>query len=392
MIIKRLILNRLGASNKSILLLGPRQTGKSTLINELKPDLTINLSDQEVFTRYLSDPGLLRRMIGQKYTVLIDEVQRIPSLLNTVQALIDENKSRRFFLTGSSARKLRRGEANLLPGRIHSFSLGPLTPLELGDKFEVLKACRQGLLPDPYLDPIENSWQKTLRTYAMTYLKEEIQAEALTKNLEGFSRFFHVAAGWSGDFVDFTKLSSLSEIERTSVKRYFGILEDTLIVHRVEAFAKSQKVRLIQHPRFYFFDIGVLNGVMSNFEASSDRIGRLFEHLVMQTIHATAQAFDKDIRMSVYRTSNGIEVDLILEEGNRLYAIEIKSTKRVTEFDFRGLNHFSRWYGKKHKAILVSLDPKIQNFTHGLAIPLYELWNQLGWNKQIKSMPTSKWE
>lgn len=378
--IKRLIAPSLQSSKKSILLLGPRQTGKSTLIKQLRPDIEINLADQAVFTRFLSDPSLLRRIVGVSKTIMIDEIQRIPSLLNTIQALIDENKNRRFYLTGSSARKLRRGEANLLPGRIHSYSLGPLTPIELGESFDELKACRQGLLPDPYLESDARSWQKTLKTYAATYLREEVQAEALTKNLEGFSRFLNIAAAWSGQFLDFSKMSSLAEIERTSARRYFEILEDTLIVQRLNAFAKSEKVRLIQHPRFYFFDVGVLNGIMGNFTVSPDRIGSLFEHLVVQTIHSTAQALDRDIRMSVYRTSGGAEVDIILEEGRDIFAIEVKATKKVSHNDFRGLKAFSDFVGKKkHSAIVVSMDNQVQHFDGGIAIPLSKLWQHLGW-------------
>jgi predicted AAA+ superfamily ATPase len=379
MYVKRLLSEQLKLSNKSILLLGPRQTGKSTLIKELEPSLSINLADQGEFTRYLADPGLLRRVIGKNRTVFIDEVQRIPSLLNTVQALIDEDKKRRFYLTGSSARKLRRGDANLLPGRLHSYLMGPLTPIELGADFDLMKACRRGLLPEPYLERDENSCRKTLRTYAATYLKEEIQAEALTRNLEGFSRFLNVAAGWSGDFVDFTKMASLAEIEKTSAKRYFEILEDTLVVNRLDAFAKSTKVRLIQHPRFYFFDVGVLNGLLGNFETSADRMGRLFEHLVIQSILATAQALDKEVRLSVYRTSGGAEVDLILEAEKDLFAIEIKATKKVTTSDFRGLVQFAKFYGKKHRSLVVSLDDKDQEFQAGAAVSLSSLWTQLGW-------------
>jgi predicted AAA+ superfamily ATPase len=377
--VARLLLSHLRESTKSILLLGPRQTGKSTLIQQLNPELSINLADQSVFTRFLSDPGLLRRSIGNQRTIFIDEVQRIPSLLNTVQALLDENKKRRFFLTGSSASKLRRGQANLLPGRLHAYSLGPLVPLELGDRLDVIKCCQKGLLPDPFLDANPRSWQKTLKTYAATYLREEIQAEALTRNLEGFSRFFNITAAWSGDFVDFTKMASLAEIERTSAKRYFEILEDTLVVRRLEPFAKSEKIRLIQHPRFYFFDVGVLNGVLGNFETSVDRMGKLFEHLVVQTVAATAQALDKDVRLSVYRTAGGAEVDLIVEEGSRVFAIEIKATKKVHPGDFRGLASFANFYGKKHRALLVSMDPHVQEFDEGLAIPLQNLWEQLGW-------------
>lgn len=252
--------------------------------------------------------------------------------------------------------------------------------MELGDKFDVVKSCRRGLLPEPYLDPKENSWQKTLKTYAITYLKEEIQAEALTRNLEGFSRFLNIAASWSGDFVDFTKMGSLAEIEKTSAKRYFEILEDTLVVSRLEAFSKSDKVRLIQHPRFYFFDVGVLNGLLDNFEASTDRLGRLFEHLVIQCVRATAQALDKEIRMSVFRTSAGAEVDLVLEDGKNVFAIEIKATKKVTVSDFRGLIQFSKFFGKQHRSLIVSMDPKSQEFKEGLAIPIQALWTHLEWN------------
>ncbi len=379
MLVKRLIIEKLRNSKKSVLLLGPRQTGKSTLIQQLKPDLQINLADQETFTRYLADPSLLRRVIGQNKSIMIDEIQRITSLLNTVQVLLDEGKGRRFLLTSSSARKLKRGEANLLPGRLYSYLLGPLTPMELDHHFDIIRACRRGLLPDPYLDVDEESAQKTLRTYAATYLKEEVQAEALTRNLEGFSRFFNVAAAWSGDFVDFTKMSSMAEIERTSAKRFFEILEDTLVMYRLEPFAKSQKIRLIQHPRFYIFDVGVLNGVMGNFETSPDRIGRLFEHLVIQSIRSVAQALDKDIRLSVFRTATGVEVDLILEEGKNVFAIEIKSTRKVSRTDFRGLVGFARFFGRKHRSFLISMDPRQQEFDEGIALSLQELWSHLGW-------------
>jgi predicted AAA+ superfamily ATPase len=381
MLIKRNLLETLQKTRKSILLLGPRQTGKSTLMKQLSPDLIINLADQSQFTRFLADPGLLRRVSAGSRRTMIDEIQRIPSLLNTTQALIDEDKTRQFLLTGSSARKLRRGNANLLPGRVHAFSMGPLTPLELGEEFDVIRACRRGLLPEPYLDESETSFKKTLRTYAATYLKEEIQAESLTRNLEGFSRFFNVAASWSGDFVDFTKLSSLAEIERTSAKRYFEILLDTLVAYRLDPFTKSDKVRLVQHPRFYFFDVGVLNGVMGDFETPEDRIGRLFEHLTIQIVISTAQCLDKDIRTSVFRTQTGREVDLILEDGKDVFAIEIKATKKVSNGDFNGLLAFKKFYGKRHKSILVSRDPRKQEFDHGVAVPLNLLCKELGWTK-----------
>jgi predicted AAA+ superfamily ATPase len=195
--------------------------------------------------------------------IFIDEVQRIPSVLNTIQAIIDNDKTKQFYLTGSSARKLKRGQANLLPGRILSYELGPLTHQELADNFELARALSRGLLPGIYNEKSEQAAEKLLKTYAATYLKEEVQAEALTRNLEGFSRYFQIMASRSGDFTDFSKFASAAMIERTTAKRYFDVLVDTLIIQPVEAFTKTSRRRLVQHPRYYFFDVGVLNGCLN---------------------------------------------------------------------------------------------------------------------------------
>ncbi len=346
---------KLASARRSYLLLGPRQTGKSTLIRFLAPELEINLSDEETYVAFLRDPGLLKQRIRNAKTVFIDEIQRIPSLLNTVQYLLDRENSPKFMLTGSSARKLKRGQANLLPGRIFTYEIGPLSYSELGDHFDLHFALQKGLLPGIYLEEDRETWTKLLRSYAITYLKEEIQAEALTRNLEGFSRFFDVACSHSGDFVDFTKFASLASIERMSAKRYFDILIDTLAVHAIEPFAKSQRVRLVQHPRFYLYDVGVLNGALNNFETSNDRIGKLFEHLVIQLIRSEMQGRDEEIRFSVYRTQTGSEVDLIVERKRAMYAIEIKATTKINSRDLRGLRNFASYYGKAHTPLVIYL-------------------------------------
>jgi predicted AAA+ superfamily ATPase len=353
MFIKRILQARLAAARRSFLLLGPRQTGKSTLIRSLAPELEINLADEETFVEFLRHPGLLKQRILKARTVFIDEIQRIPSLLNTVQYLLDQARPPQFLLTGSSARKLRRGQANLLPGRIFTYELGPLSCSELGENFDLRQALRKGLLPGIYLEPDPETWTKLLRSYAATYLKEEIQAEALTRNLEGFSRFFDVVCSHSGDFVDFTKFASLASIERMSARRYFDVLVDTLVVRAIEPFAKSRRIRLVQHPRFYFYDVGVLNGTLGNFEASNDRIGNLFEHLVLQLIGSEFQGRDEEIRLSTYRTEAGTEVDLILERRSRVFAIEIKATKKVSTGDLRGLRSFAAFYGKQHRPLVI---------------------------------------
>jgi len=296
MYIDRLLSILLKDNRKSVLILGPRQTGKSTLIKKLNPDLEINLADEETFVRFLSDPALIKNMLGNAKSVFVDEVQRLPSLLNTIQGILDSKHPPRFILTGSSARKLRRGRANLLPGRVLTYELGPLSPTELGNRFDLKKALSRGLLPGIYLEE-EDVWKKLLHSYAITYLKEEIQAEALTRNLEGFSRFFEVVASRNGNLIDFTKVASQAQIERTSAKRYFDIMIDTLILYPIEAFTKSQRRRLIQHPKYYFFDIGVFNGIMNNYEVSPDRKGLLFENLFLQIILSELKGRDLDARI-----------------------------------------------------------------------------------------------
>lgn len=349
----RRISDAIARARKSVLLLGPRQTGKSTLIRRLAPDLEINLSDEETYLEFLRQPGLLKQTIGKNRTVFVDEVQRIPSLLNSIQFILDRGDRVKFYLTGSSARKLRRGKANLLPGRLFTYELGPLTSSELGGAFDVSKALQKGLLPGVYMEPDGGTWTKLLRSYATTYLKEEVQAEALTRNLEGFSRFFDVMCSASGEFIDFTKVASLASIERMTARRYFDVLLDTLVVTNVDPFTKSTRRRLVQHPRYYVFDVGVLNGALRNFEVSGDRAGRLFEHLVLQLIVSEASSRDLDCRVSVYRTDAGAEVDFIVEISGHLFAVEVKSSRTVTKGDLRGLRSFGEFYGRRHTPLVV---------------------------------------
>jgi predicted AAA+ superfamily ATPase len=270
-----------------------------------------------------------------------------------VQYVLDQPHAPKFYLTGSSARKLKRGKANLLPGRIFTYELGPLSYSELGEKFNLGKALKKGLLPGIYLEEDPETWTKLLRSYVFTYLKEEIQAEALTRNLEGFSRFFDIVCSRSGDFIDFAKFASIASIDRMSARRYFDVLVDTLVLRSIGPFTKSHRARLVQHPRFYLFDVGVLNAALRNFEASSDRIGNLFEHLVLQVLISELQSRDEEFRLSVYRTEAGAEVDFVLERKREVVAIEIKATKKVGMNDLRGLKSFSRFYGKRHTAVVV---------------------------------------
>lgn len=345
-----------------MLLLGPRQTGKSTLIRQLRPDLTIDLAHEPTFLDFARNPRELEERLPPIETraaplaVFVDEVQRLPSLLNTVQSLIDRHGRRiRFLLTGSSARKLRRGNANLLPGRVHTYRLGPLVTAELDYRLDARAALATGTLPGILTDPDVQDRRKTLRSYAATYLKEEIQAESLSRNLEGFARFLGVVGEWAGHHLDLSKLAAAAQVPRQTATRYFEVLEDTLIVQRAEPFASSPSRRLVQHPKFYFFDVGVRNGLLGDFEVSADRAGRLFEQLVFSQLVAGAAALDEEIRISSYRTEHGAEVDFIVQLARDTWALELKASRHVAAHDLRGFVSFADYYGKRYRAAVLYL-------------------------------------
>lgn len=352
----------LARSSRSILLLGPRQTGKSTLIQSLLPDLTINLMHEPTFLEFARNPSELesriRALRGPRSTVFLDEVQRLPSLLNTIQVLLDAEPRRlKFYLTGSSARRLRRGQANLLPGRVHPYSLGPLVSSELPEGAATVELLTTGCLPGIIATREASERRKTLASYAATYLREEIQAESLSRSLEGFARFIGASAEHSGKFLDVSKLAMSAQVPRPSAMRWVEVLEDTLLVRRVSSFAKSLTRRLVQHPKLFYFDVGVLNGLLQNFEPSADRIGALFEHLVLSQLFDSAASLDLPMQVSTYRTEHGAEVDFIVELGRRTWAIEVKASTRVATTDLRGLKSFKDYFGGAHQARVWTLGP-----------------------------------
>ncbi len=260
----------------------------------------------------------------------------------------------RFYLTGSSARKLRRGRANLLPGRVITLELSPLLETELGDAFDLSTSLSVGTLPGIVTDDDARERERVLSSYAGTYLKEEIQAEALTRDLEGFARFLRYCAAAAGQYLDMTRLAAEAHIKRASAIRFFEILEDTLLAFRCDAFAKSERRRLIQHPRFFFFDNGVLNGILGNFKVSEDRKGMLFEHLVTTQVYHTAKALGDEIRLSNYRTEHGAEVDFIIERADgETIAVECKSGNAVGSNDLEGFKSFASFFKKPHRKIVI---------------------------------------
>lgn len=197
-----------------------------------------------------------------------------------------------------------------------------------------------GSLPGIYTETDPREKIKTLQSYAATYLKEEIQAEALTRNIEGFSRFLFVTAHYSGQFLDISKLASEAHIPRQTATRFFEILEDTLLINRCEAFSTNDKKRLIKHPKYFFFDTGVLNALLGNFEVSGDRIGNLFEHLFFNQLINSAKGLDVPYRISTYRTEHGAEVDFIVETNKKSWAVELKASHNIGIRDLRSLKNF----------------------------------------------------
>ncbi|MBI2889724.1 MAG: ATP-binding protein [Nitrospirae bacterium] len=383
--IDRLIRPRLASSRRSTLILGPRQTGKSTLCRSLRPDLLLDLADEGEYLRYAKDPAALRRLVEgapRARLVCVDEIQRVPSLLNVVQSIVDRQGGPRFLLTGSSARKLRRGQANLLPGRIILEHLDALSALEIGPEFRLDRALQVGTLPGVYLD--EREGVDVLGSYAEVYLREEIRAEALTRQIGGYARFLDTAALTSGEWINYSKLASDAEIPKETIRRFFGILEDTLLIFRLPPFhprlRKSR--RLPQRDRFVFFDLGVRNALLGLHRESPgpDRFGPAFEQWMISQVACLNRALRKEWALSSYRTEGGAEVDLVIETEREIIGIEIKSGRTVRPPDLRGLASLAEAVGRyKPVARLVAyrgadtqvFDPSVQ------VLPYLSLFREL---------------
>lgn len=331
-------------------LFGPRQTGKSTLLNELNPDLTINLLNPEEQLRYNKNPNILENQIEalkENSTIFIDEVQRVPKLLDIIHLLMESKKTLTFILCGSSARKLRHGAANLLGGRALYRNLHPLTFEELGTSFNLESVLSFGSLPKIYSFLIKKDVaqaQDYLRSYVITYLREEIKAEALVRNLQGFQNFLDVAVNQYSEQINFSALSRDCQIALSTEKEYYSILEDTLIGFFLKPYLKSERKRMSHQPKFYFFDNGVtraLLGTLRDAPTPQER-GRLFEQWIIQEIVRINDYQQKDWKLSFWRTSHGAEVDLIISRGaNILFAIECKSGKNPSSPEISGLKSFN---------------------------------------------------
>jgi predicted AAA+ superfamily ATPase len=353
---KRKLTEKINATlkrGKSILLLGPRQTGKTTLITQhISYDIHINLIKEDIRISYEKDPALLEKEIRayihiHKKTkppiIFIDEVQKVPQLLNTSQALIDDNVAQ-FIFSGSSARKLKRGhDTNLLPGRIVSLRLDPFMLSEMPENtLDLDQLLTNGSLPGILATQTDEDKEDDLRSYVTTYLEEEIRSEAVVRQIGSFAQFLELAAAESGKTVNFTKLSNQIGIAQTTITTYYQILEDCLIAHRIDPYTKnSPRNRLAKSPKFLFFDLGVRRAsAREGINPNVTHKGHLFEQLVGLELIRESRFLKEPTQLKFWRDHNGPEVDFILENPHFLIPIEVKLTDTPTQKDARHLQIF----------------------------------------------------
>jgi predicted AAA+ superfamily ATPase len=353
----------LKAPEQSFFLLGPRGSGKSTWLRAIFPDAhVIDLLSEETYHRMLASPGLFAdqlRAISTGSWVVVDEVQRLPGLLNEVHRFI-ETKRLRFVLCGSSARKLKRADVNLLAGRALHRSMHPFVPEEMGANFDLEEALRFGLMPIIW---DSNEKDEVLSAYARLYLKEEIQAEALVRNLPGFARFLPLAALFHGQTINVSNIARESGVARTTVAGYLGILEETLLCFRLPAYEAKLRVRERKLPKWYWCDPGIVRSMkrVSGSVAPEEK-GALFEGIVAQLLRAYKDYRGICDQMYYWAPSarSGTEVDFLLVKGKELVAVEVKSGNTYTESWCKGLRAVVQLKGLRRRIIVYPRGPVLQ--------------------------------
>ena len=364
---------------RSVFLFGARQTGKSTLLKQKFPDARyVNLLHADTFRELSNTPEKLRQSLTpQEKLIIIDEVQKLPSLLDEVHAIIEQRKDLRFILTGSNARKLRRGGVNLLAGRARTHYLFPLTWPEIGPSYFEKQICF-GSIPSILLS--DDPWSD-LKEYVGVYLQEEIRAESITRSIEAFSRFLTVAGLSNGLQLNYSNIGNDAQVPPRTVREFFSILEDTLIGFSLPAYRKTKTRKAISTAKFYFFDIGVAHALQGTKEvyAGTVSFGRAFEHLIALEIRAFLSYKQMDIPFTYWRSTSQLEVDFLLDDK---VAIEVKGTGKVHERDTKGLCALKDDIPHLRR-IIVCLESERMLLSSGVeVIPLNEFLNDL-WNGAI---------
>ena len=369
---------------ETFFLWGPRQTGKSTLLRTRYPrSRWLDLLKADEFRRYAANPEFLRQEIEAQRRpvpedqIVIDEIQKVPALLDEVHWLI-ENRGLHFALCGSSARKVRRGAANLLGGRALRYELHGLTANELGNEFDLSRMLNHGYLPRMYE---AGRPARRLDAYVADYLKEEVAAEGLVRNLPAFSGFLDAAALCDGEMINFSNIASDCAVSSPTAKAYFGILEDTLLGRWLPAWRKRRKRRLIRAPKFYFFDVGVVNRLVRRgpLVPGSELYGRALENWVFHELSAFRAYRAPNDDLCYWRLAGGTEVDFVL--GDMRLAVEAKASARIASNHLRGLRSLADEHPEAGRRIVVCLEPRARRTDDGIDIlpaPIFvrRLWQE----------------
>ena len=365
-----------GSEGESFFLWGARQTGKSTLLQNAFPEaLWFDLLLADEYQRMLMNPTLLRETVlaqPEIKTVIIDEIQRIPDLLNEIHWLMTHTNTQ-FIMSGSSPRKIIRSGTNLLGGRALRYELYPFISQEIPD-FNLETALNNGMIPRHYL--MDNP-KRRISAYIGNYLQDEIVSEARIRNVQLFAQFLKAAAFSNGEMVNYSNIATDCGVSAPTIKEYFQILQDTLIGRMVPAFQKKPKRRVITAPKFYFFDIGVVNQLMNrkNISLGSTDYGNAFEHFIYLELYAHSQYSGIEYPISYWRTTSQLEIDFVL--GDHEIAIEVKSTNLIQTRNLKGLKGFQEEYKVKH-ALVICNEPRPRAIGNITVLPwklfLERLW------------------
>ncbi len=379
-----------GTPERSFFLFGPRGTGKTAWLRQRLPGaLTFDLLLADEYRRLSAAPQRLREAIPERYDgwVVIDEVQRVPDLLDEVHALIETRKLR-FALTGSSARKLRRGGANLLAGRARTLHMHPLTALELGDDFDLPRAARVGTLPFACTTKDPDAY---LRDYVATYLREEVLQEGLVRNLASFSQFLEVASFSQGSPLNMASVARDAGVSAKLAESHFQLLEDLLLAVRLPVFTRRAKRRMTSHPKFYYFDSGVFRALRPRgpLDVASEIDGPALETVLLANLRAVNDAREFGYGIHYWRTASGAEVDFVLYGERGLLAIEVKRNPRVRDDDLASLQAFGEEYPVA-KRFLVHTGKERRHQSGVEILPLAQLLQELDRLLQDGQLPSQR--
>jgi predicted AAA+ superfamily ATPase len=372
-------------TRESFFLFGPRGTGKSTWIEMVfKNAMAINLLEPDVFRRFAARPEILREMVRaqtKSATILIDEVQKVPEILDVVHLLIEENRDWQFILTGSSARKLKRTGVDLLAGRATLKTMHPFMAAELRAGFDLDEALKTGLLP--VICGAKNPWE-ALKSYTALYLKEEVQMEGLVRNIGAFARFLEVISFSHAAVLNISNIARDCEIERKTVEGYISVLEDLLLAFKLPVFPRKAKRQLSEHPKLYLFDAGVFQSLRPRgpLDHPQEIMGGALEGLVAQHLRAWAAYTTGKNELYFWRTRSGVEVDFVVYGEAGFWALEVKNSTRISDKDLRPLRVFREDFPESKALFLYRGRERL--LRHGvLCLPCDEFLRQLKPDKPL---------